>query len=69
MKRHFIGNIKLTSVKILEDRYNRFKEFNINRPMTLQKLVNRSLVLYLNDDEFRNTIDNMNQLTISGSSL
>jgi hypothetical protein len=69
MKRHFIGKIKLTSVKILEDRYNKFKEFNINRPMTLQRLVNRSLVMYLNDPEFRKQVDDMNQLIVSGSSL
>jgi hypothetical protein len=69
MKRHFIGKIKLTSVKILEDRYNKFKEFNINRPMTLQKLVNRSLALYLTSDDFRKTVDEANVLQISGSSL
>jgi hypothetical protein len=69
MKRHFIGNIKLTSVKILEDRYHKFKEFNVNRPMTLQRLVNRSLVMYLNDEDFRNKVDNMIELKISGSSL
>lgn len=69
MKRHFIGNIKLTSVKILEDRYNTFKEFNVNRPMTLQRLVNRSLVMYMNDLNFRKMVDDMNELKISGSSL
>lgn len=69
MKKHFVGNIKLTSVKILEDKYHKFKEFNVNRPMTLQRLVNRSLVLYLNSSEFRDQVDNMIELTVSGSSL
>lgn len=64
-----INKTKLTSVKILEDKYDKFKEFSINRPMTLQKLVNRSLYLYLSNSEFRLTIDNMSDLIVSGSSL
>jgi len=69
VKTFFIGNIKLTSVKVLEDRYLRFKEFNINRPMTLQRLVNRSMAMYLSNVSFRETIDEMKDLQISGSSL
>ena len=38
---------KLTSVKILEDLYKRFKSATVNTKMTLQKLTNRSIDLYL----------------------
>ena len=69
MKRHFVGDIKLTSVKVLEDRYNQFKEFNVKRGMTLQRLVNRTMVMYLTDQKFRDSIDNMDELIVSGSSL
>ena len=40
---------KLTSVKILEDLYKRFKSTTVNTKMTLQKLTNRSIDLYLTD--------------------
>ena len=62
-------NTKLTSVKILQDLYNDFKIENINSGMTLQKLTNRSIHLYLNDDGFRETVDSNSSLVISGSNL
>ena len=62
-------DIKLTSVKVLEDRYNQFKEFNVKRNMTLQRLVNRTMVLYLTDTKFRDEVDSMVELRVSGSSL
>jgi hypothetical protein len=69
MKNNFIGNVKLTSVKILEDKYTKFKELTLHSPMTLQMLVNRSLSMYLSDPEFRNQMDNMLELKVSGSNL
>ena len=58
---------KLTSVKILEDLYKRFKATTVNTKMTLQKLTNRSIDLYLMDLDFKNRIEKHNNLTISGS--
>ena len=60
---------KLTSVKILEDLYKRFKATTVNTKMTLQKLTNRSIDLYLTDDNFKNTVETYNNLTASGSNL
>jgi hypothetical protein len=37
--------------------------------MTLQKLVNRSISLYLTDPEYRKKIEEMLDLQISGSSF
>mgnify|MGYP003131015761 CR=1 FL=1 len=47
---------KLTSVKLLEDLYKKFKYKSLVDEFTLQKLVNRSMDLYLIDDDFRNQI-------------
>lgn len=58
---------KLTSVKILEELYNKFKEQDSE--MTLQKLVNRSMDLYLKDEEYRKLITEHEELIESGSSL
>ena len=44
---------KLTSVKILEDLYKRFKQTTVNTKMTLQKLTNRSIDLYLTDKNYK----------------
>ena len=60
---------KLTSVKILKNLYNEFKVDNIDSGMTLQKLTNRSIYLYMNDSSFKNTVDSNNSLLISGSNL
>ena len=60
---------KLTSVKILEDLYKRFKATTVNTKMTLQKLTNRSIDLYLMDENYKNTVETHDNLTISGSNL
>jgi hypothetical protein len=64
-----ITNSKLTSVKVLKDLYEKFRVDTINSEMTLQKLTNRCIHLYLNNEEFRDTIEETEDLTISGSSL
>ena len=64
-----IENSKLTSVKVLEDLYNKFRVHTINSDMTLQRLTNRCIHLYLNDENFRKEINGIDDLTISGSSL
>ena len=55
-------NTKLTSVKILENLYERFKLNTVNTKMTLQKLTNRSVDRYLEDEKYDN-------LTVSGSNF
>ena len=60
---------KLTSVKILEDLYKRFKSTTVNTKMTLQKLTNRSIDLYVTDETYKITIETHDNLTISGSNL
>ena len=60
---------KLTSVKILENLYNNFKIKTVSNDMTLQKLTNRCINLYVTDDNFRDTIETNDSLLISGSSF
>jgi len=64
-----MNNSKLTSVKILEDLYKRFKQTTVNTKMTLQKLTNRSIDLYLTDDNFKNKLETHDNLIASGSNL
>ena len=57
----------LTSVKIHEDLFSEFKVASIVNKFNLQKLVNRSIHLYLNDDNFKKQIHNNTSLILSGS--
>ena len=45
--------IKLTYVKIIHSVYNKFRHVSIDDSINLQKLVNRSILLYIEDEEFR----------------
>ena len=60
---------KLTSVKILKDLYRNFKSKTIDDEFTLQKLVNRSMDLYVLDEEFKSMIHKYDKLIPSGSKL
>ena len=60
-------NTKLTSVKILEGLYNNFKVKTIENDMTLQKLTNRCINLYVTDNDFRDRVESNDDLSISGS--
>ena len=62
-------NTKLTSVKILESLYERFKLKTVNTKMTLQKLTNRSVDRFLQDEKFREEIETYDNLTVSGSNF
>ena len=62
-------NTKLTSVKILESLYKRFKLNTVNTKMTLQKLTNRSVDRFLTDDKFREEIETYDNLMVSGSNF
>ena len=46
--------LKLTSVKIEDDLFEDFKVASIRQKFNLQKLVNRSIHLYLTDEELLN---------------
>ena len=62
-------NTKLTSVKIIESLYERFKLNTVNTKMTLQKLTNRSVDRFLTDEKYREEIETYDNLTISGSNF
>ena len=64
-----MDNTKLTSVKILKILYERFKVSTVNSNMTLQKLTNRAIDLYLESDEFKEKVETHDELTISGSNF
>ena len=67
--RIIMKNTKLTSVKILESLYQKFKLNTVNTKMTLQKLTNRSVDRFLTDEKFREEIETYDNLTISGSNF
>jgi len=62
-------NTKLTSVKILEGLYEKFKLNTVNTKMTLQKLTNRSVDRFLTDEKYREEIETYDNLTVSGSNF
>tara|TARA_R100001443_G_C3291617_1_gene162987 strand:+ start:54 stop:248 length:195 start_codon:yes stop_codon:yes gene_type:complete len=62
-------NTKLTSVKILESLYERFKLNTVNTKMTLQKLTNRSVDRFLQDEKYREEIETYDNLIVSGSNF
>ena len=61
--------LKLTSVKLEEQLFEDFKVASIRKKFNLQKLVNRSIHLYLTDEEFATSLHTHTALTISGSNL
>ncbi len=67
--REIIMNLKLTTVKLLEDLYKDFKTLSFEKEFTLQKLVNRSMELYVSDNNFKKRIEQHKALKPSGSNL
>ena len=61
--------LKLTSVKLLDNLYKKFKIHNLDDSFTLQKLINRSMDLYVHDESFRKKINEWDNLKPSGSAL
>ena len=49
--------------------YERFKISTVNSDMTLQKLTNRAIDLYLESDEFKSQVEVHDDLTVSGSNF
>jgi hypothetical protein len=58
---------KLTSVKVKDDLFEEFKVLCVRTKFSLQKLVDRSIHLYLTDEDFRKQIHNHTDLALSGS--
>jgi len=61
--------LKLTSVKLEDSLFEDFKVASIRQKFNLQKLVNRSMHLYLIDEDFARKVHTHNSLSISGSGL
>jgi len=64
-----MADTKLTTVKIIKDIYSKFKKISFDSNITLQKLVNRSVNKYIEEEDFRNEINNYDQLISSGSTF
>ena len=62
-------NVKLTSVKLLKDLYKKFKLSTLDDDFTLQKLVNRSMDLYVHNQDFQRQINEWQNLKPSGRKL
>lgn len=58
-----------TSVHVFQDKYAEFKQVSVPNGMTLQKLVNRAVHLYISDPKFRDTINGTRDLQVSGSAF
>tara|TARA_B100000676_G_C17998571_1_gene799401 strand:+ start:115 stop:303 length:189 start_codon:yes stop_codon:yes gene_type:complete len=54
----------LTSVKVKTDLFNDFKVECVRRKFSFQKLADRSLFLYLTDEDFRKKITNQTNLEL-----
>ena len=54
----------LTSVKVQTDLFNDFKVECVRRKFSFQKLADRSLFLYLTDEDFRKKITNQTNLEL-----
>ena len=58
---------KLTSVKVINELYRKFREKSIRDDFSLQKLVNRSLDLFVHDEDFAKSLLDYKNLEESGS--
>jgi len=59
-----MDNTQLTSVKVDKDLFDNFKIECVKRKFSLNKLVNRAMDLYLNDENFRKQLTNTTNLKI-----
>ena len=62
-----MAETKLTTVQILKNDYSKFKRLSFESDITLQKLVNRAVDKYVEDEDFRNEINDYTLLEVSGS--
>ena len=56
----------LTSAKVPEELYSTFMVEGLRNNLTIQKLVERSMYLYLTNTEFKNQINNQLDTKIDG---
>ena len=59
----------MTSVKVNKETYELFKKNTFKTRFYLQDLVNRSMYLYLNDEQYRNTLNNFSIPVLSEQPL
>ena len=59
--------MQLTSVKVPEDLFEQFKIACVKYKFSVQKLTERSMFLYLTDEEFRKQIHNQLDTQFTGS--
>ena len=57
-------NMTLTSVKVKDDLFENFKIECVKRKFSFQKLADRSLFLYLTDEDFRKKINSQINLEL-----
>ena len=60
------ANQQLTSVKVDKDLFELFRLECIKRKFSFQKLAERTMHLYLTDDDFRKRIHNHSDLNLDG---
>jgi hypothetical protein len=56
--------LQLTSVKVHKHLFDEFKIETVKTKFSLQKLADRSLYLYLTDEDFRKKLHNQSNLTL-----
>ena len=61
--------VKINFRKVIRQSIQKFKISNLDDSFTLQKLINRSMDLYVHDESFRKTITEHTNLKPSGSAL
>jgi len=61
------NNQQLTSVKVNTQLFDDFKVLCVRTKLSLQKLTDRSMYLYVNDEEFRKVINNTVNTHYTGS--
>jgi len=58
---------KLTSVKVIDELYKKFREKSIRDDFSLQKLVNRTLDMFVYDEDFQKKVLEYDNIEKSGS--
>ena len=64
---YIMNEVKLTSVKVINELYKKFKNKTIDDEFSLQKLVNRSLNMFVYDENFKEKVLKYDKLHQSGS--
>ena len=68
MQIYYYGKqMQLTSVKVPEELFEQFKIACVRYKFSVQKLTERSMFLYLTDEEFRKQLHNQLDTQFSGS--